>query len=61
MSTSIDTDPPMTLQTLQRLETESLATQGHRELIRFFCLQVIPLLSKIFRAGSSMGRFKISI
>ncbi len=46
MTTSVDTDFPITLQALQRLETESLALHNHQEVIRYFCLQVIPFLSK---------------
>lgn len=44
--TTVADDPPITLQALQLLAIESSSILDHQELIRYFCLQIIPFLSR---------------
>lgn len=46
MDASPDADFPITLQAIQLLEYKALAIHDHQELVRYFCLQVIPFLAE---------------
>ena len=49
MDTSSGSQHSILLQALHRFEAESLSIQNRQELVRFFCLQVIPFLSQHFQ------------